>query len=75
MVNFKILTSRTGQQIIARHLLPSISKSKDNQAMEFIQLIRNSVRNIFHKKSCIKCGRETSSEPFLKSLYKVKTSS
>ena len=31
--------SQLGQQTIAMHILPNISRSKDNQAMKFDQLI------------------------------------
>ena len=34
---------------MAIHILPNISRSKDNQAMKFIQLIKYSMRNIFFK--------------------------
>ena len=37
------MTSQTGQQIIMIYLLPSISRSKDNQAMKFGQLIKYNV--------------------------------
>ena len=48
------MTSQTGKQIIAIHILPNISRSKDNQAMKFGQLIKYNVGNIFPKKSCRK---------------------
>ena len=32
------MTSQTGQQIITIHMLPNISRSKDNQAKKFGQL-------------------------------------
>ena len=44
------MTPQTGQQIIKGHILPNISRSKGNQAMEFGQLIKYSVRNIFLQK-------------------------
>ena len=40
---------QTGQQIITIHILPNISRRKGNQAMEFGQLIKCSVRNISFK--------------------------
>ena len=43
----KFMTSQTGQQIIAIHILPNISGSKRNQAMKFGQLIEYNMRNIF----------------------------
>ena len=45
------MTSKTGQQVVAMHILPNISRSKDNQAMEFGQLIESNI-NIFLKKLC-----------------------
>ena len=35
------MTLHTGKQIIATHILPNISKSKDSRAMEFGQLIEH----------------------------------
>ena len=57
------MTSQSGQQTIAIHILPKISRSKDNQT-KFGQLIEYSKRNIFLEKPNIKCGRETSPRPF-----------
>ena len=51
--------------------MPNISQSKDNQKVEFGQLIEFNKRNIFLQKLCRKQGRETSSRPlfiFSKSL-------
>ena len=42
------MTSQTGKQIIKIHIFPNISRSKDNQATKFDQLIEYSMRNIFH---------------------------
>ena len=42
------MTSPAGKQIITMHILPNISRSKGNQAMKFGQLMKDSVRNIFH---------------------------
>ena len=50
----KFMMSQAGTQTIALYLLPDISKSKDNQTMEFGQLIEHNVRNIFLRKSCRK---------------------
>ena len=44
------MTSQTGQQIITVHILPGISRSKDNQAMKFGQSIEYNVREIFIQK-------------------------
>ena len=45
------MTSQTGQQILKMHILPNISRSKENQAMKFDQLKKCSLRNIFLQKS------------------------
>ena len=47
---------------------PNISKSKDNQAMKFSQLIECNVRNIFLEKSYTKCGGETSPRLFSENI-------
>ena len=39
-VDFKFMTSQTGQQIIVILKLPNISRNKDNQAMKFGQIIK-----------------------------------
>ena len=61
-VKTKLMTSQTGQQVIAIHILPNISRSKGSQRMEFGQLIEYQMRNIFLEKSYTKCDRETSPE-------------
>ena len=65
------MTPQPGLQTIAIHILPNISQSKDNQTMEFGQLIEYNKRNSFLEKLCGKWDRETSSRPlfiFWKSL-------
>ena len=62
------MTSQSGQQTIVIHALPNISRSKDNQAMKFGQLIECNMRNIFLEKSYTKCGEETSPRPFTEKL-------
>ena len=74
-VNSKFMTSQAGLQTITLHILPSISRSKGNQAMKFGQFIECNKRNIFLQKTWRKWGRETSSSPlfvFKKALYKGK---
>ena len=56
------MTSQTGKKIITIHVLPSISRSKDNQAMKFGQLIKLR-ENDFSAKSCKKWDRETNPRP------------
>ena len=46
--------------MIVIHILANISRSKDNQAMAFGQLIKRNMRSIFLEKSCTKCGGQTS---------------
>ena len=60
------MTSRPGKQTIAIHILPNISRSKDNQTMRFGQLKEHDMRNIFLEKSYTKCCRETIPRPFSK---------
>ena len=65
------MTSQTGLQIIAIHILSNITQSKGNQTMKFSQLIESNKRNIFLQKLCEKWCKETSSRPlfiFLKRL-------
>ena len=45
------MTSQPGQQTIAIHILPNISRSKGHQAMKFGQLIEYNMRNIFFLKN------------------------
>ena len=47
-------------------MLTNILRSKNNQAMKFGQLIEFNTRNIFLKRSSIKCAGETIPRPFSK---------
>ena len=49
------MTSQISKQIMAIHVLPSISRSKGNQAMKFDRLIKCNMTNIFLQKLCPKC--------------------
>ena len=60
------MTSQPGKKTIAIHILPNISRSKDNQTMKSGQLVEHNIRNIFLEKSCTKCGEETILRPFSK---------
>ena len=60
------MTSKTGKQLTAIHILPNISRSEGNQAMKFGQLIECNMRNIFLKKSYTKYSEKTSPRPFSK---------
>ena len=57
------MTSQTGQQIIAIHILPNFLRSKRNQIMKFGHLIECDMRNVFLKKSYTKGGGEASPRP------------
>ena len=52
------MTLQPGKQTFAIHILPNISKSKDNQTIKFGQLIEYNMKNIF-LKSYTKYDRET----------------
>ena len=60
----KFMTSQLGKQTIATCILPNISRSKNNQAMKFGQLMEYNTRNIFLEKSYTKCSGETTPRPF-----------
>ena len=55
----KFMTSQPGQQTIAIHILPNISRRKRNQTMKFGQLIEYNIKNIFLERSYTKCGWKT----------------
>ena len=54
MLISKFMTSQRGYQTTAIHILPNISRSKDNQAMKLGQLIEYIKKNIFLQKLCRK---------------------
>ena len=60
------MMSESGKQTIAIHILPSVSRSKGNQAMKFAQLLQYNMKNTFSEESNTKFGGETSSDLFLK---------
>ena len=64
----KFLTSQVGPQIITKHILSNISRSKCNQTMKFNQLIEYDKQNIFLEKSYTKCAGEASRRSFYKKL-------
>ena len=53
------MTSQSGKQAIATHILPNISRSKGDQRMKFSQLIECNMRNIFLESLYSKCGGQT----------------
>ena len=58
------MTSESGKQTIAMHILANISRSKGNQTMKFDQL--TNLILVFLKKSYAKCGGEAILIPFSK---------
>ena len=49
-------------------MLPNMSRSKDNQTMEFGQLTECNMTSIFFQKLYTKCGGETIPRPFSENL-------
>ena len=62
------MTSQPGQQIIVKHILPNISRSKGTQTIKFGQLIERNMTNIFFEKPYTKWDGETSSRLFSEKL-------
>ena len=62
------MASQPCLQTIAIHIFTNISRSKDNQAITFGQLIEYNMRNILLEKSYTKCGSETIPKSFSKKL-------
>ena len=58
------MSSQTGQQIVAIHILPDVSRSSGSKNMKYGQLIEYNMRNIFIEKSYTKSGGEASPRPF-----------
>ena len=58
--------SQPGQQTIAIHTLPNISRCKGNEAMKFGYLIEYKMRNIFVEKSYTKSAGEAIPRPLSK---------
>ena len=60
------MTSQSGKQTIAVHILTNISRRKGNKVMKLRQLIDYNMRNIFLDNSYAKYGKETIPRPFSK---------
>ena len=60
------MTSQAGENTIAIHILPNVSRCKSNQAMKSGQLIEYNTRNIFVEKSYTKSAGETIPRPLSK---------
>ena len=63
-----MLNFRKGKQTTVIQILGNICQIKGNRIIKFDQLIEYKVRNIFLKKSCIKCGGETVPRSFSKKI-------
>ena len=50
-------------------MLPNISRSKRNQTMKFVHVIKYNKRKTFLQKSRGKLRKKTSFRPFLKTLF------
>ena len=59
------MTPQVGQQLFIIHLLPDISKSKGNLAINFGQLIEYNARILFLQKSYKKLDKQTKFRPLL----------
>ena len=57
-----------GKQIITKYIFSNISRNKDNQTMEFGQLIEYNMRNICLEKLFTKFNEKTIPRPFSKVL-------
>ena len=55
----RFMTSQLGKQTVTVNILPSISRSKDNQTMRCGLLIEYNMTNTFLEKSYTKYGRGT----------------
>ena len=62
------MASQPGYQTIVVHILPNISRSKENQKVKVGQLMEFNMRNIFLEKSYTKCDGETSPRPLSEKL-------
>ena len=60
------MTSQPGKETLVIHILPYVSRSKDNPTVKFGQLIEYNMRKICLEKSYPKWTEETSSKPFSK---------
>ena len=60
------MTSQPGLQTVTIHILPNISRSEDNPATKFSQLIECNIEKSFLEKSYTKCGGETIPRTFSK---------
>ena len=59
----KFITSQPEKQTIAIYILPNVSRSKENHAMKFGQLIEYNKRNFFLEILYAKCSEEINPRP------------
>ena len=64
--NFKFLTPQTGWQVITIHILPNISRSKDNQTMKLSQVIGYNIRKFILGNHTQNVVKKLVLDPFLK---------
>ena len=60
------MTPQPGSQTIAIHILPNISRSKDNQVLKFGQLIEYNMRNISVENHTQNVLKKLFPDPYLK---------
>ena len=60
-----------GKQIITKYIFSNISRNKDNQTMEFGQLIEYNMRNICLEKLFTKYYENVIPRPFSKVLWSL----
>ena len=60
------MTPQPGSQTIAIHILPNISRSKDNQVLKFGQLIEYNMRNISFENHTQNVLEKLFPDPYLK---------
>ena len=63
------MKSKPEKQTIAIHILPNISRVKDNQTTKFVKLIEYNIRNIFFKNYTQNLVEKLLPDPFLKNQY------
>ena len=63
----RFMTSQLGKQTVTVNILPSISRSKDNQTMRYGLLIEYNMTNTFLEKSYTKMVEELFPDSSLKS--------
>ena len=59
------MTSQAGKQAIAIHILPNISRSKDNHSVEFGQLLQYNMKTFFLENHTQNMVDKLFPDPFL----------